>query len=684
MSFAELSDDGSAAWPLDHVLAVAANQSDGRERCVLLTTGAMSPVHHGHIKMLEVARTALEAKNFAVLGGFLSPSHDLYVGPKAAKLGTVHVSAAHRVGIAAAALDGHSWIRVATWEARQRGRWPDFPEVAAECAQMLARHIGPHRLFYVCGFDHYHKCGLAGGMGGGLGVVVVPRAGGEPGEEDPGVGVYCAMAAEDVQDVSSTKIRAALLANDAVSTATAQRMLGAPALAYIRKHALFSHGSAAAQAPQPPATQLPPSSPPSSPPALPTPAAAAPPTAAALPPAAADGRKPRDARPRRGLHTLFSSSSHTQSHQAQNRQVHGSATPAAAAVTVGGGHLTTAAPTPSEQIELGMASPKAPPMTEAEAATVAEVAEPVEVRAITGKGLGGFARRPISRGECIVSELPLLQWTLVAGEEVTRKGAARQVASLPAAEQAAFWALHQNEEHGAAKTAYGIWISNAFPTDSAADGANSMARSRAAVFRLYCRLNHACVPNVHGCWNARRGVQTMYALRSIVAGEELTVDYLGACGAERAARQSSLANDMGFRCACELCALADGSDALLASERRQARIGELHGEIDARLAEVAAAPSTGAPSTSTGAAAEASSASVVEGLVQERLALMEAEGMAPLAWDTLWAASEDCQLRGDSDAARQWASLAAECARLALGDESDEVARYDARAGHPG
>jgi hypothetical protein len=70
-----------------------------------------------------------------------------------------------------------------------------------------------------------------------------------------------------------------------------------------------------------------------------------------------------------------------------------------------------------------------------------------------------------------------------------------------------------------------------------------------------------------------------------------------------------------------------------------------------------------------------STASLVE-LVEERLTLMEEEGMSALAWDTLWVGSEACQLGGDAAAAKQWSARAAECARLALGSESDLVERY--------
>merc|ERR1719171_1743604 len=126
--FAALADDGSEAWPSAHLTGPSRAESSkvGRQRCVVLTTGSMSPTHRGHVAMLAAARAILQAKGWDVLGGFLSPSHDLYVGEKAANKGTAHATSEHRVAIAELLVAEHPWVAVARWEARQEGRWPDF------------------------------------------------------------------------------------------------------------------------------------------------------------------------------------------------------------------------------------------------------------------------------------------------------------------------------------------------------------------------------------------------------------------------------------------------------------------------------------------------------------------------------------------------------------------------------
>merc|ERR1719389_974448 len=118
--FAALADDGSEAWPSAHLTGPSRAESSkvGRQRCVVLTTESMSPTHRGHVAMLAAARESLQAKGWDVLGGFLSPSHDLYVGPKAARLGTPHASAAHRVAIADLLVEEYPWLAVARWESR--------------------------------------------------------------------------------------------------------------------------------------------------------------------------------------------------------------------------------------------------------------------------------------------------------------------------------------------------------------------------------------------------------------------------------------------------------------------------------------------------------------------------------------------------------------------------------------
>eukprot|EP01084_Bolivina_argentea_P106300 190255_1 len=53
---------------------------------VLLTTGALNPIHWGHVDIMEAAKIELEKvmkrKKIRIIAGFMSPSHDSYLHGK--------------------------------------------------------------------------------------------------------------------------------------------------------------------------------------------------------------------------------------------------------------------------------------------------------------------------------------------------------------------------------------------------------------------------------------------------------------------------------------------------------------------------------------------------------------------------------------------------------------------------
>lgn len=55
-------------------------------------------------------------------------------------------------------------------------------------------------------------------------------------------------------------------------------------------------------------------------------------------------------------------------------------------------------------------------------------------------------------------------------------------------------------------------------------GPNSKIRQ--AVFAKIARLNHSCVPNAQGNFDHPRGVFDIHAMRTVPAGEEITISYL--------------------------------------------------------------------------------------------------------------------------------------------------------------
>lgn len=222
-------------WPrarlLERILHfVADGRAPSKGYALLLTTGGTNPVHRGHVQLLHQAEQCLQKQGFAVLGAWLSPSHDLYLQPKARHLGTIGLSDKFRLEVARRATESDPLVAVGQWECAQEGYWPDYPEVAEALQAELGDGIQEFEqlpgwskgssvtVFYACGTDHAEKCGLyrRGLNRPGTGLVVVPRLGDPVGKEKPDSLVFVAEPAEGaVASFSSTKVRKAIVENDA-------------------------------------------------------------------------------------------------------------------------------------------------------------------------------------------------------------------------------------------------------------------------------------------------------------------------------------------------------------------------------------------------------------------------------------------------------------------------------------
>jgi hypothetical protein len=105
---------------------------DDRQPVVLLTTGSLCPVHLMHVRVLEEAREHVAAAwtSVCVVGAFLSPSHDSYVGSKMRSSGNTafHFSFEERAAMCDLATADSSFVAVDRWEGLQRD-FVDFPDV---------------------------------------------------------------------------------------------------------------------------------------------------------------------------------------------------------------------------------------------------------------------------------------------------------------------------------------------------------------------------------------------------------------------------------------------------------------------------------------------------------------------------------------------------------------------------
>ncbi len=199
-------------WPADKIAGNLARAPRGR-RCVLLTTGALNPIHRGHVAMFDRARDVLESEyGLDVVGGFLSPSHDSYLSGKYGDP-RKFFPAAQRLALCAAATEDHPFLAVASWESSVSGRWPDFPEVTATLERVLDERFPGEGIgvIYLCGQDHFRYAARAGLPG----VAVVTRAG-RAERSDAARTIYAVPTASDdpCGQMSSTQVREALKNDD--------------------------------------------------------------------------------------------------------------------------------------------------------------------------------------------------------------------------------------------------------------------------------------------------------------------------------------------------------------------------------------------------------------------------------------------------------------------------------------
>jgi nicotinamide mononucleotide adenylyltransferase len=202
--------------------------------CVLVSTGAYCPVHKMHIENFNVAKTFLEEKhNFNVIGGLISPSHDVYI---TSKLGAkAAISSFHRIQMCDLAAHDSDWIEADSWEATRPG-FVSFKNVTqhVDAFLKLTFPTTPIQVIFLCGADLVVRCHMTNL--GKYWVIATGRHG------------YSEQVAQLLQatpeshrklywletlmdDISSTKIRNAIATNQPIGDLTYENVVQ-----YLKKY----------------------------------------------------------------------------------------------------------------------------------------------------------------------------------------------------------------------------------------------------------------------------------------------------------------------------------------------------------------------------------------------------------------------------------------------------------------
>lgn len=138
---------------------------------------------------------------------------------------------------------------------------------------------------------------------------------------------------------------------------------------------------------------------------------------------------------------------------------------------------------------------------------------------------------------------------------------AAKLKALPKASQRQFLSFHNNRPGK-------FPFSNIFKTNALPCGSGSPV---GGVYPTICLINHSCIPNSHNSWDSNAEHETIYAIRPIKAGEEITIPYDR--GSTSTVRRTFLKEAFGFDCNCRGCSrpLAE----LKASDARRKLIQDL-------------------------------------------------------------------------------------------------------------
>lgn len=190
-----------------------------------------------------------------------------------------------------------------------------------------------------------------------------------------------------------------------------------------------------------------------------------------------------------------------------------------------------------------------------------------DVKPIKGKRASVLAKRELQMGELIVAESPIFTLPYDRDQKTIMAGLTTCNTEL----KRIFYTMSNcHPETEKMTLELGTFATNCIPCGT--DCSSGRVADREGVFVIAARMNHSCVPNLHGSWVDWVVQMEHRATRKIKRSEEMCRSYIDLLQT-REARQKQLASRWFFICKCEACSL-EGA-ALEASDRRRTTLKNL-------------------------------------------------------------------------------------------------------------
>lgn len=127
-----------------------------KKNCIIITTGSMCPLHDGHIEMMVKAKEKLIEEGYNVLGGYICPDHDDYVGIKTDS----YMDGSARCNYASNLLKDYDWLVVDPWMSVFNKYALNFTDALERTELYLKKHVKDFNadIVFVCGSDNEKFC----------------------------------------------------------------------------------------------------------------------------------------------------------------------------------------------------------------------------------------------------------------------------------------------------------------------------------------------------------------------------------------------------------------------------------------------------------------------------------------------------------------------------------------------